>query len=177
MSGDRFYLIPAGLAAVMLLFGGTMIGVGKLLTGAAEERRSWPSTEGVVITNWRATKPTVIRDPKTGNTRESWGAILEYTYEVDGREYTGNGSGYGRIDPADSQTRFAVGTKVPVFYDPEDPSHAALTLDEGDPGDITTPFLWLGFGSMLIGMPFAYGAYRVWRGRAVIVGERDLREA
>jgi len=165
MSSDRTYLIPAGLAAVLLLGGGVLFWVGTHLANAAQERRSWPSTEGVVTTNWRATEPSVVRDSKTGNTRAVWNAILEYTYEVEGREYTGNGSGYGQIDPGESQTRFAVGNQVAVFYDPKEPSHSALTLDTGDAGDFTAPFFWVGAGVMLLGAPFGYLSYRMARGR------------
>lgn len=165
MSVDRTYLVPAGLALVLLLFGGALIGAGRLIAGAAEARRTWPSTEGVVTTNWKATEPTRVRDSKTGNTYEQWGAILEYTYEVDGRQYTGNGRGYGEAAPLEVEADYVVGEKVRVFYDPEDPSRAALTLGADEPEDIRTPFLWVGCGVMLLGAPFGYLSYRMARGR------------
>lgn len=59
--------------------------------------------------------------------------------------------------------RYPVGTQVPVFYDPVDPSQAALTVGASIS---PAPFYALSVGMFVLSLPFGYAAYRMARKRA-----------
>lgn len=157
---DRFYLIPAGLALVLVLMGAAFFGAGQYYGGKFEERGSWPSTEGVVVTNVAGTH--MVRDSKTGYWHERAHRNFEYTYAVDGRTYTGTEYGYHEGGFVDMDARYPVGTKMPVFYDPADPSQAALVVGFSIS---PTPFYAMGVVMLVLCLPFGYASYRLARAR------------
>jgi hypothetical protein len=154
-------MIPAGLTTVMLVLGAIFVLVGQCLARRADAPRSWPRTEGVVTTNYVTT--VEARDTKTGHTYDRTMHVLEYAYEVDGRAYTNDLFAFGVVStPLEDDGRFLEGAKVPVYYDPADPGTAVLVVDVEDPAPT---FRWVGIGTMLLGTPFAYLAYRLARAR------------
>jgi catechol 2,3-dioxygenase-like lactoylglutathione lyase family enzyme len=153
---DRTFLIPAGLAAVCSLFGGIMFAVGNGLADRAERTHSWPSTEGVIVTN--AVTTVQYRDAKSGQWYERPQRNLDYTFEVDGRSYTGHVLGFGDLPEMDVDQQFPVGAKVPVYYDPSDPNAAALTIDVSVS---RTPFYAIGIVMGALALPFFYLSYRM----------------
>lgn len=155
---DRTFLIPAGLAAVCLLLGGIMFAVGNGLANRAEETRSWPSTEGVIVTNVMTT--VEYRDAKSGQWYERPQRVLDYTFEVAGRSYTGHDLGWGDMPKMDLDKEFPVGAKVPVYYDPSDPTRAALIVDVSIS---RTPFYAIGSIVGAVALPFLYLSYRLRR--------------
>ena len=91
----------------------------------AYESKSWPATSGTI------TKSEVDSWMKDGETR--YGAVIKYTYQVDGKEYISNQVGVNssssnkNISAAkDLVQEYPVGNTVDVFYDPELPDSAAL---------------------------------------------------
>jgi len=166
-SDDNTYLIPAGLALVCVLLGGMCFAVAGHFVSKAEARHSWSSTSGVVVTNFVSTYKE--RDAKTGSWYDRTSRIFAYTFEVEGRAYEGSAYGFGddTVDTIDFDAKYPLGTVVEVFYDPQDPSDAALFVG----GTISpTPFYALGIGLMVLGLPFGYLSYRmaVARSRSVV---------
>lgn len=155
---DRSYLILAGLALVLVLLAAASFGAGRYYGGKFEERSSWPSTDGVVVTNFATTYKH--RNPKTGFWEDRVSRVFEYTYDVDGRTYTGDELGYGEGGFVDMDERYPVGSKVEVFYDPSDPSQAALIVGYSIS---PTPFYAMSIGMLVLCLPFAYGSYRMAR--------------
>jgi hypothetical protein len=157
-SEDRTYFIPAGLALVCVLLGGGCFAMAGYFVSKAEVQRSWSSTSGVVVTNFLSTYKE--RDTRTGSWYDRTSRIFAYTFEVDGRAYEGSAYGFGdeTVHTVDFDAKYPVGTAVEVFYDPQDPSEAALFVG----GTISpTPFYALGIGLIVLGLPFAYLAYRM----------------
>jgi hypothetical protein len=161
-SNDRTYLIPAGIALVCVLLGGTSFAISGYFVSQAEDRHSWLPTPGVVITNSVYTYQT--RDSKTGYWYEHSGRNMEYTYEVDGQPYVGSAYGFGdeTVETVDFDAKYPIGTAVTVFYDPHNPSDAVLFKDAVIS---PTPFYALGIGLIVLGLPFGYLAYRMGRAR------------
>jgi hypothetical protein len=158
---DRTYLIPAGLALVLVLMAAAFYGAGRYYGGKFEERSSWPSTQGVVVKN--STGTYRHRDTKTGVWENRAYRNFEYTYEVDGRAYSGTEFGYSEGVTVDMDAQYPVGAKVPVFYDPADPSQAALIVGFSIS---PTPLYLMGIGMLVLCLPFGYAAYRMARARA-----------
>lgn len=155
---DNTWLIPAGLALVCALLGGTSFLVADHFVGVADARHAWSPTPGVIVTNFVSTYTT--RDTKTGATYDHMSRNMKYTYEVDGRAYEGSDYGFGdeTVATVDFDAKYPVGTAVTVFYDPEDPSQAALFVGASlSP----TPFYALGIGLIVLGLPYGYLAYRM----------------
>ncbi len=142
-----------------VLFGLFISSMGLLLVliGTREIRRSratgsWSTTRARVISS--EVHP-LIR-PRRGTT---YTPVIEYLYEVNGREYTSMGIAAGETEFAleSEAERFAQGyrkgSQVTVYYSPDDPSMAVLR-----PGFVTwqRTALRLVVGSMVIciGLPF-----------------------
>ena len=171
-SDDRTYLIPAFLALMLVLLGGVSFAVAPYIVGKAEARHSWSSTSGVVTTNHISTSQR--RDAKTGFWYEETYRVLRYTYEVDGRAYEGSAYGFGdeTVHTVDFDAKYPIGTPVTVFYDPDDPSQAALFVQ----GTISpTPFYALGIGLIVLALPFGYLAYRLAIARGNVVALPESR--
>ena len=92
------------------------------------EAQAWPSTEGVVLVS-------EVRDEGGEN---GWRAHVRYQYEVDGRTYESSRIAvaveYGREGlqaHEELAARFPSGTRVTVYYNPQNPAESALV--KGDP--------------------------------------------
>lgn len=115
----------------------------KPLAEEAEASKEWPSTQGVITFSELSKSHN-----SEGNTMYS--ANVHYTYSVGSNKY--NDSNIRTVDGSSSSKRaakntvrkYAKGTKVTVFYDPEFPNTAVL-----EPG---TDFL---FG-MLLKLPLVF---------------------
>ncbi len=102
----------------------------KPLAKEAAETKNWPTVEGII---------TFAELNKTQNSdgNDMYYANVQYTYSVDGNEYTESS-----ITTADGTTsmknsvkkqlrKYAKGTKVTVYYDPEFPNTAVLEPGAG----------------------------------------------
>lgn len=132
------FLIPAGLAFVIVLFGGIMAGVGHYRAQRDVAALSWPSTEATVITSVQ----TEIRERGVARPH----SMVSYRYQVAGREYEFRTSG-----------STPEGTRVMLRYDPEDPSDNRFPNQEPES---PTGFYLVGLGSALLTLPFWYLAKR-----------------
>lgn len=90
---------------------------------AAAAAGSWPSVEG------RITASTVTTRTEDGQTQH-WPHVA-YAYTVGGKDHAGTRVRFGLAREGLAQAkalcaRYPVGSRVPVFYDPADPSRSVL---------------------------------------------------
>jgi len=111
------------------------------LQGQSGARR-WPKTPGRItvseVASYEAgrdrSKPTV---ESGGKNAPKFMPVIEYTYTAKGRSYTSrtlhhNTEVGGSLDWAEKTAdRYPVGKIVPVYYDPDKPSRAALEFGSG----------------------------------------------
>lgn len=153
---DGTYIIPAGLALVLVLMAAAFFGAARYYGGKFSERSAWPSTEGVVVRN--SLSSYTRYNPKRGVTETVTNRDFKYTYAVAGRSFTGSEYGVHDEGFVDMTARYPVGTKVTVFYDPADPAHGVLTVGYSIS---PTPFYAMGGGMLVLCLPFAYLSYRL----------------
>jgi len=91
----------------------------------ANESKSWPKTSGII------TKSEVDSWMKDGESQ--YGAVIKYTYQVEGKEYISYSVGVNSASSNNNMSaakdlvqEYPVGKTVDVFYDPEVPDSAAL---------------------------------------------------
>jgi len=91
----------------------------------AYESESWPMTSGIVI---KSEVDSWMKDGKT-----QYGAVIKYSYQVDGKEYFAYGIGVNNSSANINMSaakalvqEYPVGKTVDVYYDPELPDAAAL---------------------------------------------------
>lgn len=160
-SSRTLALIPAGLAGVCLLLGGIFAAVGWAQYKTAEAARTWPSVEATITTSRVVHRQ--VRDRRDYTVHNVTSHEIEYQYAVAGRAFTGSS-----VDPPGFETsgagdaelvaQFPVGAHPRVYYDPTNPSVAALRNAASAPRRYL--FLIIGFIVMAIGAPFAALAIR-----------------
>jgi hypothetical protein len=122
--------IALGFFALMILGGLAMIYSGSRVLPHALASRSWPSVAGVVRNAEVSSKTS---SSSSSGSSTTWYIDLTVGYTVNGKEHeTGNvyfgfsgGSGDAsaiRIE----ELRYQPGTRVPVYFDPKEPSRAVL---------------------------------------------------
>lgn len=120
----------------------------KPLAEEAEASKEWPTVEGIVTFS-------ELNKSRDSDGKDMYSANIQYNYSVGGKEYsdgsiqTLDGSSSVKSSVKKTIKKYAVGTKVTVYYDPEFPNTAVL-----EPG---TSFL---FGIMLK-LPLAFCAASV----------------
>ena len=137
---------PKKLLLVLVLFGAGVYALGFLgLPQLLEARatRAWPTTEGEVL-------EARAEETHTRSGGSSHWLAVRYSYVVGENSYTGDRyivSGNLRTSFGDALRRSEElpGTRVPVFYDPEDPAQAVL-----EPGGEGYAGLLSGFGALLM---------------------------
>ena len=69
---------------------------------------------------------------QSGSQHRFYRALVEFAYEADGQEYrnTVGEPGAMRASAEAEAARYVAGTDVDVHYDPQDPTHSALSIDE-----------------------------------------------
>ncbi len=135
-------LIFGGVGVIILAFG---------IRSLKEARISaqWPATDGRIISS--RVERHVSRSSSSGNTSVTYGADITYDYVVDGHTYEGSRVAVGDIRTSNRSRaeriveRYAAGTPVEVFYNPDDPSRAVL-----EAGLQSQAFLLPGLGSAFI---------------------------
>ena len=86
---------------------------------------SWETAEGVILES---------RVESRTNRGTIYHPIIRYRYQAEGRAFEGNRIGF--YDPSNGKVlkvapivkRYPRGSKIPVFYDPEEPEEATLEL-------------------------------------------------
>ncbi|MDP2275767.1 MAG: DUF3592 domain-containing protein [Archangium sp.] len=154
-SEDRFLpLIPAGLGLVLLIMATTFGSIGRYQQKKSQALLTWPSVEGTV------TSSGISRYRLSGETQDREHAVATFAYEVEGKRYEFTrtyGGGRFVYENAPPSLEWAEGQKVPIYFDPNDPSDRELSRTRDD-----TELLFLGIGIFcgLLSLPFFYGAWR-----------------
>lgn len=93
---------------------------------------SWPRTQGEVLES----RVERERSSSTHGSTITFAPRIRYQYEVQGRSFTSDRIAVGgtldtssKKRAAERTRRWPVGAKVPVFYNPRDPSEAYLKPD------------------------------------------------
>ena len=96
----------------------------------------WQSTPGAIVSS--VTESYRDTGTRSGGQHTYYKALIEFSYQVDGQEYhnTVGASDVvhlrvaGARDAADAEVaRYPTGSPVTVFYDPQNPTRSALTID------------------------------------------------
>lgn len=118
------------LVAEIFLIVGVLLGgflLWQLIKGM--RAKNWPTVQGKVV-NSRVTT-SVSRD-SDGDLSTTYGAEIDYRYEVDGYEYSGDRRSFADYSSSNKRraekivARFASGADVPVYYSPDDPQKSVL---------------------------------------------------
>jgi len=118
--------------ATILFVGGLMAyqHLTKPIAREAEASKKWPTVQGSVISSKLS-----LRKDNEGKTM--YAPDINYTYSVDGKEYTGtnirtiDGSTSMKQSVKKQLEKYAKGTSVKVYYDPEFPDSAVLEPGTG----------------------------------------------
>ena len=139
-------------AAVGVLSGLVIAGIGVNTARDALASRSWPTTRGVV----EQSRVETIRSRRADRSK-TYRPRVRYAYEVDGRSYSAERISFGdsaiglRGPAARIADRYPGGSRVTVHYSPEQPAEAVLVtgLTLGSAG---VPLVGLGvcLGSLLV---------------------------
>jgi hypothetical protein len=148
------------IAALAFCLAGTSVhcGAAKVVQGRASAE--WPAVEGQIVTSR-------IRKETSRGSGGYYRAMIAYRYEVAGKAYEGDRLRFvadARRDLAtDSESfgdrreaeyflqRYARGSRVPVYYDPEDPARAVLIK-----GEIGGQHASIVVGTILCGLGLLY---------------------
>lgn len=163
-----------GVGPLMCIFPGGLLAGIALLWASVHWASSpgWASTEGQVVNSSINRSTRTINRPggRPDRTAVSYSANIAYRYQVNGRDYTGHGIGdgvdwnYGSHESAAAALAPYLQGRVTVYYDPSDPSRAAL-----DTNIFGIVPLVLGIPGLLL---LGFGLWWRWRrlGRARDIG-------
>lgn len=123
-----------------------LLGYGLLSTVEALQSRSWPSVQGMVTV---ARVGSYIDKDEDGST-VMYKALIQYTYQVDGRRYRGSRVSLGDYASSDPRSAAAIVQRYPaggvarVYYNPAAPGEALL--EPGfSPAQLILPGIGLSF--------------------------------
>ena len=158
---------PWRVAVVMGLFSLPFFMLGYVVSQKGDETRWWPSVPGKIITSMSVAKAPEGGRGLSASRDYAYYPRWEYEYTVEGERLTasriqhGQGvRGYKRREAADraATARFPVGSRVTVYFDPENPKDA--TLNRG--GSRTGVFALVGTGlfSIVLGLLFSFAMWK-----------------
>ena len=111
--------------------------------------KSWPATAGVIKSSTIESQRK-SSTKKTGGSRVVYDLKVDYTYKVGDFMHIGDNLGYGtesysnRYDANQAQRSWLKGTKIKVFYNPEDPKVSVLKTGMG------LSWMMAGFGMVFV---------------------------
>jgi len=137
---------PKVMGPVFTLLGCILLGVGVHNIRGAEESKSWPTVEGEITT------AEVLDKRKPGERHSTYKARIEYQYSVEGVAHSGDRvsfagdvSSSNRGAASELTARYREGSKVAIYYDPEDPSDSVL-----EPGMTAMVYLFPAIGGLFL---------------------------
>lgn len=116
----------------LYLFGALLAGFGVYFYFLASAAESWPSVEGEVIST--KVRMSVSRVGDAAHRTYEYYPVIQYKYEVNGIEYAGERYQLGttmekfkeKKDATEMARGYPTGSKIPIYYDPNDPSGAVI---------------------------------------------------
>ena len=157
-------LSPGKATVVLIIMGivgsGITVFWGIPMVMNALASKGWPSVDGVVAVS----DFTTNRDSDDGNV--TYGASISYDYTVNGAPHMGSNVHFGQYSTSDPSygrgivNRYPVGTRMPVYYDPNNPSTSVL-----EPGAGWSSFMVAGIGGLfaLIGFIGAFFQFKKYK--------------
>lgn len=119
--------ILGALGVILWLMAAGAFAFYSYLSGTVERVEAWPTTEALVLVNhWETYQG---KNPNSGKIEQMPILKLEYSYEVDGKSYTGKKANVDRTGGRFVDTDYPVGSRMPVRYDPTDPSIVGVKMD------------------------------------------------
>jgi len=118
----------------------------------AKKVSSWPRTQGRVVSSQLEDGPSMGRPLPVVSHR----AVITYTYEVQGQEWSSERVFFGDDAFAtgdgarDRVRKYEPGTTVEVFYDPSNPGEAVLEPETAWHQAATEVILWVVLGSLSV---------------------------
>lgn len=131
------------ISGLFLISGLGLLGYGLLSTVEALQSRSWPSVQGAVTVS---RMDSYIDKDEDGAT-VMYKAVIQYAYQVDGRQYRGSRVSLGDYSSSDPRSaaaiiqRYPAGGAARVYYNPAAPEKALL-----EPGFSPTQLILPGIG-------------------------------
>jgi len=156
-ASDRWlFLIPVGLAGVLVLMCAILVAVGHYEQEKAVAMRSWPSADATI------THSELVAFRRSGSTRDEQRAETTYEYVVNGQRYELTQSEYAGYDTTGHEglLQYGVGQHVRAYYDPQYPSDASLSNQSEGP---TALFFVIGALLAVLSLPFLYLGLRMFR--------------
>jgi hypothetical protein len=91
----------------------------------------WLVTRGRIVSS-KTESYVALDGGHSGSQHRYYRALVEFAYTVDGQEYhnTVGEPGTVRASAEAEAARYIVGTELDVHYDPQDPTHSALEIDD-----------------------------------------------
>ncbi len=115
---------------VAALFG--LFCIGSWLWNRRHVRKAFPwlVTKGRIVSS--KTESYVVFGGGSNYKHRYYRALIEFAYKVEGQEYHNTVGEPGTVQAsAEAEAaRYPVGTELDVHYDPQDPTHSALEIDE-----------------------------------------------
>jgi hypothetical protein len=123
-------LCGGGLVLIFIGIGVYLIYYSRRVRRQAGSSQGWPGTEGQIT---RASIRHSLRSDSEGNSTDSYSPDVEYSYQVNGLHYAGEKIAFGATPSFSSDqkaqstlSRYPVGGRVTVFYDPANPAESVL---------------------------------------------------
>jgi len=113
------------IGIIFIVVGVAIFGLGINLYKKAKASETWPTVDGVVFSS----EVSSYKDSKK-NTRYS--ANVNYSYMIENKEYTSNDISMSEVTSSNVSSaekickQYPEGTKVKVFYNPENPDESLL---------------------------------------------------
>jgi hypothetical protein len=145
--------IPGGLAAVFFLLALIPLVIARVQMSADGRAESWLSTYAIITTS--QTYDATYRDQREGRNLTTEEYELVFEYAVAGQVYQGTAldpGGFVSWSAQDVVTRWPKGTRVQAWYDPANPSVAALTREKS-----ASRFILLGVAFLVAGLGVLFG--------------------
>jgi len=130
--------VLAGVCGLLILFGAVAAVNAVIAVRSGFASLGWPEAPGDIL---RAERRSGVKNLKK----------FEYSYSVDGRQYTSTRAAFVRVPYLNPLHRtYSAGQRVAVRYDPADPAEAVL--EPGAPSlailaEAVVPVLLVGFGA------------------------------
>ena len=143
------------IAGILLLGGATLILAWWNSRQRAKGARAWPTTQGMILKSDLITHVIWINGIRT----TTYKPVVEYRYTVMGRPFTGTRVAFGSYSYDIKKgegfvEKFAVGTQVTVYYNPEKLEESVLEpAYAGSAAFLTAGILFILFGLFLLAVP------------------------
>jgi hypothetical protein len=152
-------IVRFGAPTLFFLLGAAALGTGLVEVRAVLAAEGWPAAEGIVTASEVRSEITEVRQNNRTRRVRVYDAAVTYEFTVDGATHRGERVRFASFTSSSPESaerdvaRFPVGSRVPVYYDPEDPD--ACVLERGlEPTSFLLPGLGLVFLLASLGMGY-----------------------